>query len=80
LARSKASVNTSRAKGDNEFPTAGRSMVMRQTPSSPVVTTIPGCSSVNSLTPALTAFPLFGYLHFHIVTSDAGHDEEARDV
>src|SRR5690349_10404231 len=40
-------------------------MTTRCTPSSPTVTSIPGASSLISAIPALTAFPLFGYLNFH---------------
>ena len=61
----KASVSVSRAKGDNEFPTSGRLMVMRWIPSSPTATTIPDSSSAICQSPVLTAFPLFGYLNFH---------------
>ena len=76
----KASVNASRAKGDNEFPTSARSMVMRWTPSSPSATPIPDASSLMSSIPALTAFPLFGYLNFHCRSDcDVGHEEESFD-
>src|SRR6185312_13599780 len=67
LACVKASVSASRANGDNEFPASGRSIVTRATPSAPIAHTIPDASSDISLTPALTAFPFFGYLNFHLV-------------